>query len=148
MIIDSLHACGRYSSLSDRLSEAFAYILNNDLRTLPEGRHSIRGEEIFITVTSSPMRTRQEARPEAHDRYIDIQLPLDGEETYGWASRPDMQRPCAPFDTDRDIVFFEDEPSAYVTLHPGQFVLFFPTDAHAPLIGDGTVRKCIVKVMI
>ena len=32
------------------------------------------------------------------------------------------------------------------TLSPGEFVIFFPEDAHAPCIGEGVIRKMVAKV--
>lgn len=46
----------------------------------------------------------------------------------------------------KDIRFFDDEPETFYTLRPGQFTIFFPEDGHAPMIGEGNVRKIIVKV--
>ena len=37
-------------------------------------------------------------------------------------------------------------PDNYVTVLPGEFVVFFPDDAHAPMIGTGVVHKVVIKV--
>ena len=34
----------------------------------------------------------------------------------------------------------------YYTMRPGQFTVLFPEDGHAPMVGEGTVHKIIVKV--
>ena len=36
----------------------------------------------------------------------------------------------------------------YLTIRPGEFVIVWPEDAHAPIIGEGTLRKLIAKVLI
>ncbi|MFR5871384.1 MAG: YhcH/YjgK/YiaL family protein [Alistipes sp.] len=94
------------------------------------------------------MLRRSRAPLEAHDRYIDVQIPLRvrGEERFGWRPRERCILPRGEFDEAADIVFFDDKPSCYVSLHPGEFVVFFPEDAHAPLIGSGNVRKAILKI--
>jgi beta-galactosidase beta subunit len=33
-------------------------------------------------------------------------------------------------------------------LHPGQFGIYFPDDVHAPMIGEGRIRKLIMKVKV
>ena len=38
-------------------------------------------------------------------------------------------------------------PQTYYTLLPGQFTVLFPDDGHAPMVGEGHVRKIIVKVL-
>jgi beta-galactosidase beta subunit len=34
----------------------------------------------------------------------------------------------------------------WVAVPPGSFAIFFPHDAHAPLGGEGRVKKAVVKV--
>ena len=148
MIIDNLTTIATYRTLTPRLNEAIDYITHHDLSTMDDGRYEICGDAIFMTIATDTMRTTQEAFLEAHNRYIDIQMPLSGPEQFGWLDRATCQTPRAAFDQNRDIIFFNDIPSLYFTLRSGQFAVFFPDDAHAPLIGTGVIRKCIIKVMI
>ena len=46
------------------------------------------------------------------------------------------------------VEFFGDEPQCHITVRPGQFIIFFPEDAHAPNIGIGNHRKLCVKIAI
>ena len=46
----------------------------------------------------------------------------------------------------RYVIFYDDEPSTYFALKAGEAAIFFPDDAHAPLVGDGHVKKCVIKV--
>ena len=146
MIIDSLKNCDRYAALGPEIKEALEYMRRNDITALTDGCHAIRGRDIFMTVGPSSLRSKESAPLEAHDRYIDIQLVLSGEETFGWAERATLRFPRGEGDTEKDILFFDDTPSLYFTLRAGEFAVFFPTDAHAPLIGEGSGRKCIIKV--
>ena len=50
--------------------------------------------------------------------------------------------------TQKDVMFYDDEPSTYFTLGEGEIGIFFPQDAHAPLVGDGRVKKAVVKVKV
>ena len=68
------------------------------------------------------------------------------EETFGWSERRDLRMPQSEFNVEKDIQLFDDEPQTYYTLRPGQFTILFPEDGHAPMVGQGTVRKIIVKV--
>jgi beta-galactosidase beta subunit len=36
----------------------------------------------------------------------------------------------------------------YSELTNGQFVIFFPEDVHAPMIGDAEIKKLVIKVKI
>ena len=53
----------------------------------------------------------------------------------------------SPFDAEEDIRFFADRPQLFVGIRPGQFGVFGPEDAHAPMIGRGRIKKAVVKVM-
>ena len=53
------------------------------------------------------------------------------------------------YDEKRDIEFFDCEPETWLTLQPGEFALFFPNDAHAPLVGgEKSIRKAVFKIRV
>jgi len=52
------------------------------------------------------------------------------------------------FDTEADFGLFKDEPTSYITLKPNEFAIIYPEDAHAPIIGNGKIRKLVVKIKI
>ncbi len=147
MIIDSLSEASRYVSLHPLFGKALNYAVDN-YDTLEEGCYRLDGDRLKVTVEVSGMRTRDEAVLEAHDRYIDIQLPLSGDESYGWRYRSSCGD-SRGYDRERDVEFFDDVPQDYFTVEPGQFVVFFPSDAHAPLVGRaGKIKKCVIKVRV
>jgi YhcH/YjgK/YiaL family protein len=47
-----------------------------------------------------------------------------------------------------DMQFFTDEPDAWIATKSGTFVIFFPEDAHLPLISSGQIHKVVVKVAV
>ena len=129
MIFDSLKNSALYYPVSPRLEKAFGFIASTDWETMEPGIHELDG------------------KLEIHDAYIDIQVLIRGEqETFGWSERADLRKPLGEFDAGKDIQFFDDEPQTFYTLRPGQFTILFPEDGHAPMIGEGDVRKIIVKV--
>lgn len=85
---------------------------------------------------------------EAHKRFIDIHVPISNEETIGWASIKHLKNITKPYSEENDIIFYGDEPQSYITVRPGQCVIFFPEDAHAPNIGMGPHRKYCVKIAL
>jgi biofilm protein TabA len=54
----------------------------------------------------------------------------------------------ADFLPEKDYEFFTDEPQAWIRVCAGNFVIFFPEDAHAPLCGEGQVHKVVLKVAV
>ena len=82
-----------------------------------------------------------------HNRYVEVQVVLGGEELFGWSTRSYCHLAEGEFDTERDILFYGDRPQTYYHVRPGQFTILFPEDAHAPMLGEGSVRKLIFKVL-
>jgi biofilm protein TabA len=148
MILDALSAAGRYLALNPRLAAGFAFLAKSDLANLPVGRHEIDGPQVFALVSHDTGRGQAGARLEAHQKYLDIQVALSGQERIGWLPLADCRQVAEAYSAERDIGFFADRPTIWLPLEPGQFAIFFPADAHAPLAGEGAVHKVVIKVAL
>lgn len=148
MIIDTLAQADRYLALHPLFVRAFEFLRTTDLTALPPGKHAVLGEQIFAIVEACPGRTRAEAKLECHRRYIDIQLVLEGIDEMGWKPLAACTDPATDYDAARDIRFFNDAPSSWIATPAGSFCLFFPDDAHAPLVSSGMTRKVVVKIAV
>ena len=127
---------------------ALEFISKNDLNSMETGKHFIDGENLFVNIVDSQMKTPQQARLEVHDKYIDIQIPLDRDETFGGKDREACTLPDGEFNTQKDILFYKDPVEETVTVKAGDMIVFEPHQAHAPLIGEGTIHKAIFKVRV
>lgn len=114
----------------------------------PGERVYINGEKLFAIPALDNAKQKENAFLEAHNRYIDIQVCLEGHEIMGWKSRSDCNNPKSEFDVNKDIIFYHDKPQNYFEVPAGSFAIFFPDDCHAPLIGEGIIKKVIFKVEI
>ncbi len=148
MILDTLDRAERYFVLHPLFQQAFAWLRTTDLRALAPGRHAVDGERMVAIVEACAGRSRAEAKLECHRRYIDIQLVLEGVDEMGWRPLADCTRPATDYDAARDIRFFDDAPASWVATPPGAYCLFFPGDAHAPLVSTGFIRKVVVKIAV
>ena len=148
MILSTLSQSGRYAALHPLFPRAFEYIRNTDLLSLAPGRYPIVGEQLFVIVESVPGRTREAAKLECHRRYIDIQMVLDGVDEMGWKGLADCVDPVTDYNAEKDIRFFHDTPATWIATPPGAFCIFFPEDAHAPLVSTGSIRKAIFKIAV
>ena len=145
MILARLDQADRYLALHPDFSAAIAFLRRPTLGALLDGRFETTGT-MYAIVSRSPARQRSEARLEAHRQYIDIQYVIVGIEEMGWSPRSRCQQSLGQYDVEKDIEFFGDPPDSFVTVRPGDFVIFFPEDAHAPLIGTGEIHKVVIKV--
>ena len=147
MILDSIKNAELYYSISPRIKEAFDWLEKTDIMALSAGRHDIDGDNLFVNVSDVDLKPRQEAALEVHNRYIDIQIMYGEQEEYGWAERSNCLAPREEFNSEKDVQFFNDIPQTFFTLNERQFAIFFPEDAHAPMLGEGRVRKLIFKLL-
>ncbi len=148
MILDSLRNAAQYESANPFFRKAFEYLASTDLAALAEGKYVIDGDNVFISVMERDLKNRADAALEVHDKYIDIQVLVSGSESFGWIDRAACTSPRGEFNPEKDILFFDDKPSTYFSLVASEMAIFFPQDAHAPLVGEGHVKKAVVKVLV
>lgn len=146
MILDSLRNKELYYALCPRFKRAFEWLEATDLASLATGRHTIDGDDIFVNVSEIELKPRSQAALEVHDDYIDIQVVAGGVEEFGWSPREALTTPREEFDKSKDIGFYSDVPKTFYTVREGEFCILMPQDAHAPMLGEGVVKKMIFKV--
>jgi len=134
------------AKLGPRFAKAAAFLRRADLMTLSPGRYGIDGEDVYASISELTLKDFQSpALCEAHDEYVDLQMPFSGEETIGVAARPANPQVEK---TGEDAVFFMSEVEP-LTLRPGEFALLYPQCAHAPGLssdGAGPHRKLVIKI--
>jgi YhcH/YjgK/YiaL family protein len=148
MILDVLENADKYGALNPGFTRAVEFLKRPDLRELSVGRHEIDGHRVFAMVARDQGRKREDAELEAHENYIDIQFVLSGVDEMGWRPTATCTNISVPYDAEKDLKFFKDRPDAWLATHPGAFAIFFPEDAHMPLIASGELHKIIVKVAV
>jgi biofilm protein TabA len=145
MITDLTSQGGRYAGIHPAFGDAFAFLNSSEPADLPVGSHD-RGTFTAVVVETVGKGV-QGAQLEYHDRDIDIHLTLAGLDLIGWRPRALCTTPNGDFDTANDIGFVKDRPELWIPAPPGGFAVFFPDDGHAPLAGEGPVRKIVLKII-
>lgn len=149
MIIDTLENAGRYAGVHPLFAQAFAYLNNTDLTALEDGKYDI-SEGLKSIASNKKGKTAAEslAKFECHNKNIDIQFCISGNEQIGWKPRAKCVTPNGEYSDEKDVQFYNDEPDMFFSLTAGQFVILFPEDVHAPMIGDDLIKKLVIKVKI
>jgi len=148
MVLDSLKNANSYISLNPLFIQAFDFIGKNDLSKFEPGKIVLDGDRLYISVMEIEGKTPEAAKLETHNKYIDIQVVIIGEETMGWAALEHCKNEIEPYNPEKDIIYYNDKPTTNITVNPGEFVIFFPEDGHAPAIGKGFIKKAVVKVLV
>ncbi|MEN9951723.1 MAG: hypothetical protein RLY85_2475 [Bacteroidota bacterium] len=149
MIIDNLLQATKYASVHPLFAAAFDYISKTDLAAIEVGKYDI-AEGLKAIVSDKKGMTPAEscAKFECHNAHIDIQICIRGNETLGWKPRQQCQSEREPYNPEKDVQFYTDAPDMFFQLTDGQFAIFFPEDVHAPMIGEGEIKKMVIKVKI
>lgn len=148
MIIDTLDHLTDYEAVNPLFKDVVEFLRQHDLNSLKEGTHAIKGSDLFVNITTAKGRTPDAAVLETHREMIDIQIPIDGPETYGYT--PLCRLPDVEYDAKKDITKYPDLiAESFIDCMPGMFVIFFPQDGHAPCISMmPEIKKAIFKVRV
>ena len=140
MILDSLENSKRIECIHPLFKQAFDYVKSTDFSKMEDG--------FTVSIASLFGKEKSEAAIETHKKFIDIQFPLLGVEKIGWKPGDQLQEESVSYNEEQDIAFYIDKPTAYTKIYPGQFAIYFPEDGHAPGIGQGNIRKVVIKIPI
>ena len=136
-----------YKKIHKSFDRAFSFLKGNDLENLSDGRYDISGEDIYAVVSSYETKPDSERKFEVHEKYIDLQAIIKGEEIIGFESEENLTSTSGD---GNDIKFFL-MPKKYdsVKFESGKFAIIFPGEPHAPGIssnGNTNVRKIVIKI--
>jgi len=149
MIIDTLANATKYNSLNPLFAKAFDFLHQNDLSNLAEGvTETPEGLKVIVNTANGKTQEVSLSKFECHDHNIDIQVCVRGLETIAWKPREKCATPNGDYNPDKDVRFFSDAPDMFFQLTDRQFAVFFPEDVHAPMIGEGEIKKVVIKVKI
>ena len=146
MISDKIENRALYSSLSPRIKAGLDYLGTTNFSVLDEGRYDIDGDNVFALVQEYKTISREEAKWECHQNYIDIQFIVEGTEQIGFGSTDKMEV-MTQYNSEMDIAFLKGEGD-YATLTKGCFGVYFPQDAHKPKVTPGNVSGQVKKVVV
>ncbi|RYF87634.1 MAG: DUF386 domain-containing protein [Chitinophagaceae bacterium] len=149
MVIDSLKNAAKYYALHPLFRQAFEYINATDLASAQDGKADI-AEGLKAIFSNARGKTKDQSlqKFECHDKHIDIQLCISGKETIGWKPRENCSALKGEYNEEKDVSFYDDAADMFFQLTDGQFAIFFPEDVHAPMIGEGDIKKLVIKVQI
>ncbi len=146
MIIDKLENIGMYASVNPLFAQAIEFLKSTDLNAHELGKVVLKEDELFVNFAAARPKTKDDAKIETHNNFIDIQIPLTGTELMGYMPRTDLAE--AEYNAEKDVTFYPGHATDYLTVKPGMFAIFFPEDAHAPGVTEVELKKVIVKVRV
>ena len=138
-----------YRGIHPNLDLALEHITPEFLASVGSERVELKGGDVYATRFTYATVPAEESFFEAHRKYLDIHIMVEGSEGV------EIAPPEALDEFDRveanDFYAYRGEGDYKLTLSPGDFLVVFPGDAHRikmQLDGPKTVSKVVFKVKI
>ena len=157
MIVDKLQDLSKYASVHPRFGEAFEFLRELLEQNAADGKYVKPDTDvpraIYVSISTDTPKNKEAAVAESHEKYIDVQVILEGEENM---YIPAVSTPgvSVAYNPEKDIMYHDALPFASchaLRMTAGNFVIFFAGELHAPSCavknGSSTVRKVVLKVL-
>jgi biofilm protein TabA len=150
MIVTDINQIEKQQSMTPFMHQAVEFLRQPNIEMLPDGAVEIDGRRVFAIIQRYETILTGEPKFEYHQKYIDIQFIVSGEEIIGWVPR-DRMKITESYDDERDICFgvAASREMSIIHLQAGQLAVLYPEDGHAPKLAAGApsaVMKIVVKV--
>ena len=145
MILDSLNHIDNYKGLG-RIYDGLKFLAETDFTSHPVGRFELSDDMYYMV---QEYATKPDNKTEAHEKYVDIQCIVSGEEVIAVAPIECEKRVVEAI-PERDVWFCECQTQP-VTVGAGMYMILWPNDLHKPgltLSEPVECRKVVVKVKL
>jgi len=149
MILDTIARRSAYAEMG-RLSLLLEYLAAVTPERFPADTVELMGRQVFANPVTLTTKPEDACVFEAHRRYADVHYIIEGCEKIVVADVAGATL-RGTFDTVSDFGLFDCRGGTACILHPGDFLVCFPHDAHRVAIAPGepaAVRKLVGKFLI
>lgn len=149
MIYTETKNIGNYRGINEHLDKAIDYLYTHPLDGIQAGHYEIDGKWVYMNVFDYETIPEEGAFFEAHRKYADIHMTVEGEEIVGVS---DISRVTVKtFEEEKDLMEVKGTIEHYIKLLPGKALITLPEDAHMVKLASGSpsaVKKAVIKVYI
>lgn len=147
MIHAKLKDAKDYLGIHPRLDRALELLTPEFLAQVGSVRQNLEGDALYVTRFTYTTVPESESFFEAHRRYLDIHIMVDGCELVDIADSAGLEE----FTQEGDFWGYHGKKEQRLLLKPGDFLVVFPGDAHRLKIqtdAPAEVSKVVFKVLI
>jgi biofilm protein TabA len=148
MVLDNIANCELHCAHHSLFAKAFEFLKTVSENDFENSRVELDGENCFALFFKGEGKGADKIVLEAHRKYIDIQYVFKGSDLMGYRYLNDCVELNTAYNEKDDYILFSDQLSTKFTVTEKSFVIFYPTDAHAPLLGVDNLLKVVVKVRV
>ena len=130
------------------------YLRATDFSNFPDGAYPMPHTDFILKIQRYNTRPIEDCRPESHEKFIDVQFVVKGEEVLGWCPLSPELEIFSPYDEKNDATLYKNLlPESSMMLTARTYAVLFPLDVHRPcgsLEDDepSKVTKIVVKVPV
>lgn len=149
MIFGNIKHEKTYSKIEDDLKVCFEYAKKNALSEFDKGSYQLDGDNIFVNIVEYETCGKEQRFWEAHKKYIDIHLMLEGSEIIDVGFIENLVQ--KDYQEKEDFLPLEGDPTGSIKLEEGDFLVCYPEDAHMTAIKvnkKSSIKKAIFKVRL
>ncbi|MFL0268636.1 YhcH/YjgK/YiaL family protein [Candidatus Clostridium radicumherbarum] len=149
LIFANIKDVQRYENLNINFIKAFKFLNREGLNELLPGKYEIDGDHVYALVQEYETKELDNVKYEAHQKYIDIQYMVYGQEMVGYCNIDNLTT-STPYNRESDYILLDGD-GEMLLLRSKEFFVFFPEDAHLPGIKAAEklkVKKVVIKVRI
>lgn len=150
MVFEKIANLDRYDLHNEKFRASLAFLQRGDLVSLPLGNFELV-PGVIVQVQSYRTEPAEQLDFETHDAHFDIHYVIEGLEGIGVVDREGLT-PKGEYNPVNDMAFWnEPKDSGMLVLHPGEYAILAPEDAHKPhcAVGEPCVmRKIVIKVEV
>lgn len=150
MVFETISNLDKHDLRNEKFKAALAFLQRKDLSELPLGNFELV-PGVVVQMQSYSTEPAQQIDFETHDYHFDIHYVIEGLEGIGVVNRAGLT-PKGEYNPANDMAYWnEPADSSMLILHPGEYAILAPEDAHKPHCAVGapcTMRKIVIKVEV
>ena len=138
----------QYKKYPDRWETAYKFLGETNLDSLPYGTYHLN-DDVYVKYAKGITKDLKDCKYERHERWIDLQYMVEGEEYMGKNTNYKQLKVMQPYNEKKDVELFEYDGKPLKLANPKNYFIFFPTEAHIPTVCVGEIketRKLVVKI--
>lgn len=146
MIIDKIENIRFYSSMLNNLDAGLAAI--DALETKEVGRYEFDGG--FFMVQEGSTKPMEEGTFEAHRKFVDVQIILEGSEELAWHEMKDLET-AIEYNPEKDAERLTGTFDHVMKIGKGMFYAVYPHDGHKPVSHtkeQQSFKKIVLKLPV
>lgn len=147
MIISGYKKLATYKGLTKNLDTAIDYLQNGDKTNLEVGKFAIDGDEVYAIVSEYSTRAIDEGKYETHEKYLDIQCLLEGEEFILVTNKSKLESTGYDAAIDKEN-YTDGAEEVSVRVLPEIALILYPEDAHKACCMVNNERKPVKKLLL